>query len=164
MLVLRKTTANGGHFSSITSEAHIDITLWSSMMVHQMLAVNKIAGLRWYSPLILKPPWQPLPSLPLPIFNDRVHPRLHVDAAPPVSSYDFLPIGPFTNEQELITSFWEKQIQNGPGETAFAVYDKSKSDHVYAGIITYINSSVEDLVTEISFVMILWCKALSYHH
>ncbi|KAK0504493.1 hypothetical protein EDD18DRAFT_1316826 [Armillaria luteobubalina] len=72
-----------------------------------------------------------------------------------ISFYDFLPIGPFTNEQELIASFWEKRIKNGPGETPFAVYDKSKSDHAYAGIITYINSSAEDLVTEIGFVMIL---------
>ncbi|KAK0457503.1 uncharacterized protein EV420DRAFT_1548633 [Desarmillaria tabescens] len=84
-----------------------------------------------------------------------VHPKLHVYAASPVSFYDFLPIGPFTNEQELITSFWEKRIKNGAGETAFAVYDKSKSEHAYAGIITYINSSAEDLVTEIGFVMIL---------
>ncbi|KAK0445900.1 hypothetical protein EV421DRAFT_1708085, partial [Armillaria borealis] len=49
----------------------------------------------------------------------------------------------------------EKRIKNGPAETAFAVYDKSKSEHPYAWIITYINSSAEDLVTEIGFVMIL---------
>ncbi|KAK0202231.1 acyl-CoA N-acyltransferase [Desarmillaria ectypa] len=88
-------------------------------------------------------------------FDISVHPKLHVDTALPTSFYDFLPIGPFTNEQELITSFWEKRIKNGAGETAFAVYDKSKHEHAYAGIITYINSSVEDLVTEIGFVMIL---------
>ncbi|KAK0187551.1 hypothetical protein F5146DRAFT_934408, partial [Armillaria mellea] len=69
--------------------------------------------------------------------------------------YDYLIVSPFTNEQELITSLWEKRVKNGPGEAAFAVYDKPKSDHAYAGIITYINSSAEDLVTEIGFVMIL---------
>ncbi len=84
-----------------------------------------------------------------------VHAKLHVDAAPPVSFYDYLIAGPFADEEDLISTFWEKRINNGPGETAFAVYDKSKSDHAYAGIITYINSSAEDLVTEIGFVMIL---------
>lgn len=84
-----------------------------------------------------------------------VHPKMHVDAAPPTSFYVFLPVGPFNNEQELIASFWEKRINNGAGETAFAIYDKSKSEHAYAGIITYKNTSVEDLVTEIGFLMIL---------
>ncbi|SJL15402.1 uncharacterized protein ARMOST_18899 [Armillaria ostoyae] len=71
-------------------------------------------------------------------FDTSVHAKLHVDAAPPASFYDYL-----------------IRIKNGPAETAFAVYDKSKSEHAYAGIITYINSSAEDLVTEIGFVMIL---------
>ncbi|KAG7445481.1 uncharacterized protein BT62DRAFT_994502, partial [Guyanagaster necrorhizus] len=88
-------------------------------------------------------------------FDISVHAKLHVDAAPPASFYDFLPIGPFTDAQDLITSFWEKRIEHGPGETGFAVYDKSKREHAYAGLITYINSSAEDLVTEIGFVMIL---------
>ncbi|KAK0432924.1 acyl-CoA N-acyltransferase [Armillaria borealis] len=88
-------------------------------------------------------------------FDISVHPKLHVDAALPASFYDFLPVGPFQNEQELIASFWEKRIKNGTGETAFAIYDKSKSEHAYAGIITYKNTSVEDLVTEIGFLMIL---------
>ncbi|PBK84154.1 hypothetical protein ARMGADRAFT_1000386 [Armillaria gallica] len=89
--------------------------------------------------------------------NERtsVHAKLHVDAAPSVSFYDYLIASPFADEEDLISTFWEKRIKNGPGETAFAVYDKSKSDHPYAGIITYINSSAEDLVTEIGFVMIL---------
>ncbi|KAK0243682.1 acyl-CoA N-acyltransferase [Armillaria nabsnona] len=88
-------------------------------------------------------------------FDTSVHAKLHVDAAPPVSFYDYLIAGPFADEEDLISTFWEKRIKNGPGATAFAVYDKSKSDHAYAGIITYINSSAEDLVTEIGFVMIL---------
>ena len=83
-----------------------------------------------------------------------VHAKLYTNTAPPVSFYDYLIVGPFTKEQEVITSLWEKRVKNGTGETAFAVYDKPKSDHAYAGIITYINSSAEDLVTEIGFVMI----------
>ncbi|PBK62009.1 hypothetical protein ARMSODRAFT_997298 [Armillaria solidipes] len=78
-------------------------------------------------------------------FDISVHPKLHVDATPPASFYDFLPVGPFQNEQELIASFWEKRIKNGAGETAFA----------YAGIITYKNTSVKDVVTKIGFLMIL---------
>ncbi|SJL17863.1 uncharacterized protein ARMOST_21427 [Armillaria ostoyae] len=88
-------------------------------------------------------------------FDISVHPKLHVDAAPQTSFYDFLPVGPFNNEQELIASFWEKRINIGAGETAFAIYDKSTSEHAYTGIITYKNTSAEDLVTEIGFLMIL---------
>ncbi len=55
-----------------------------------------------------------------------VHAKLHVDAAPPVSFYDYLIAGPFADEEDLISTFWEKRINNGPGETAFAVYDKPK--------------------------------------
>ncbi|KAK0487946.1 hypothetical protein IW261DRAFT_1415557 [Armillaria novae-zelandiae] len=47
----------------------------------------------------------------------------------------------------LITSFGEKRIKNGPGKIAFAVYDKPKSYRAYAGIITYINFSAEDLIS-----------------
>ncbi|KAG7440101.1 uncharacterized protein BT62DRAFT_938298 [Guyanagaster necrorhizus] len=46
-------------------------------------------------------------------------------------------------------------MKNDIGMTLFAVYDTTKSgESAYAGVIGYLNSSAEDLVAEIGFVII----------
>lgn len=87
-------------------------------------------------------------------FDISVHTRLLVTAFSDESLYDFVPFGPFKDEEEFIASFWNR-IKDNIGMTMFAVYDRTKPEEsAYAGVIGYLNSSAEDLVTEIGFVII----------
>ncbi|KAK0218682.1 acyl-CoA N-acyltransferase [Armillaria fumosa] len=88
-------------------------------------------------------------------FDISVHTRLLVTACSGESLYDFVPFGPFKDEEEFIASFWNKRMKDDAGMTMFAVYDITKPDEsAYAGVIGYLNSSAEDLVAEIGFVII----------
>ncbi|KAK0440605.1 acyl-CoA N-acyltransferase [Armillaria borealis] len=88
-------------------------------------------------------------------FDISVHTRLLVTAFSDESLYDFVPFGPFKDEEEFIASFWNKRMKDNIGMTMFAVYDRTKPEEsAYAGVVGYLNSSAEDLVTEIGFVII----------
>ncbi|KAK0463860.1 acyl-CoA N-acyltransferase [Desarmillaria tabescens] len=83
-----------------------------------------------------------------------VHTKLFITAYSDVSLYDFIPLGPYKDKEEFIASLGE-MVEGNDGMTMFAVYDKTrtKEEEGYAGLVGYVDSSAQDLVTEI-FVII----------
>ncbi|KAK0432741.1 acyl-CoA N-acyltransferase [Desarmillaria tabescens] len=88
-------------------------------------------------------------------FNLAVHTKLLITSCSDVSLYDFIPIGPYKDQEEFIASFRNEKVEDNNGMAMFAVYDKTKikEEEGYAGLVGYVNSSAQDLVTEI-FVII----------
>ncbi|KAK0463869.1 acyl-CoA N-acyltransferase [Desarmillaria tabescens] len=86
-------------------------------------------------------------------FNIAVHTKLLITSCSDVSLYDFIPIGLYKDQEEFIASFQNEKVEDNNGMTMFVVYDKTKEEEGYAGLVGYVNSSAQDLVTEI-FVII----------
>ncbi|KAK0192142.1 acyl-CoA N-acyltransferase [Armillaria mellea] len=88
-------------------------------------------------------------------FDLAVHTKLLVAACSDASDWDFMPLGPYKDEEEFFASL--RDLEDAHGVLAmFAVYDKTKGEELegaYAGLIGYVDSSAQDLVTEI-FVII----------
>lgn len=85
-------------------------------------------------------------------FDLAVHAKLLAAASSDARDYDFFPIGPFKDDEECIASL-QKLLQDTNGITMFAVYDKTKEEGAFAGLTGYVETSAQDLVTEI-FVLI----------
>ncbi|PBK98686.1 acyl-CoA N-acyltransferase [Armillaria gallica] len=84
-------------------------------------------------------------------FDLAVHTKLLITAYSDASDYDCVPLGPCKDEEEFTASL--RNMEDN-GIVMFAVYDKTKEkEEAYAGLIGYLNSSAQDLVTEI-FVII----------
>ncbi|CAL1702566.1 unnamed protein product [Somion occarium] len=71
--------------------------------------------------------------------------------------YDWVPFGPFDAKEHWVKTVIEERIQPDPGTLLFAVFDKVKappesSDFPLAGHIGLLNTSVENLMTEVAFV------------
>ena len=85
----------------------------------------------------------------------------------------YLPFGPFKDIDDFMEDFYEPFIRKSPGNTLFAIFDKTKRntsiigdgtrtvpeeeqpDEALAGLIALLYSSSTNLVTEIGGVMIL---------
>lgn len=86
-------------------------------------------------------------------FDLTVHAKLLITACSDVSYYDFIPMGPYKDEEEFIAFLRNENVEDNNEIAMFAVYDKTKEEEAYAGVIGFVNSSAQDLVTEI-FVII----------
>ncbi|KAK0215720.1 acyl-CoA N-acyltransferase [Armillaria fumosa] len=85
-------------------------------------------------------------------FDVAVHAKLLFTACSDPSYYDFVPLGPYKDAEESIASL--RNLEDTDGVAMFAVYDKTKKEEeAYAGLVGYVDSSAQDLVTEI-FVFI----------
>ena len=74
--------------------------------------------------------------------------------------FKYLPFGPFTDGADFTTNLFNVRVRDSPGYILFAIYDKTRtassaSAGAFAGIIGLVNSDPVNLITEISFVMIL---------
>ncbi|KAK7015204.1 hypothetical protein VNI00_019154 [Paramarasmius palmivorus] len=67
-----------------------------------------------------------------------------------------LPIGPYTSPEDLVLDFWDNRLKPSPSSTLFVIYDKTQPDvnDEAAGFIALINTSLQDLHTEIGYVVI----------
>ncbi|KAG5653482.1 hypothetical protein H0H81_000117 [Sphagnurus paluster] len=78
----------------------------------------------------------------------------------PLPSFDYLPFGPYETPADFVEGLVEGRIHPDPGCTLFAVYDKTKASETghpggaFAGTIGFCNSSAQNLVVEIAFVLI----------
>ncbi|KAK0482342.1 acyl-CoA N-acyltransferase [Armillaria novae-zelandiae] len=83
-------------------------------------------------------------------FDLAVHSKLLVAARSDASDYDFFPLGPYKDDEECIASLQNLPVEDSNGVAMFAVYDKTKKEEeAFAGLTGYVNSSAQDLVTEI---------------
>ncbi|KAK0469818.1 uncharacterized protein EV420DRAFT_1472977 [Desarmillaria tabescens] len=64
-------------------------------------------------------------------FDFAVHTKLLITACSDVSSYDFIPMGPFKDEEEFMATFQNEKAED-KGTIMFAVYDRTKEEG-YAG-------------------------------
>jgi hypothetical protein len=70
--------------------------------------------------------------------------------------YTYLPWGPFNSLLELEQGILDRWIKIDRTRALFAVFDKNlRSVPTLAGVIGFLNTSVEDLWTEIGFVVTL---------
>ncbi|CAL1702565.1 unnamed protein product [Somion occarium] len=81
--------------------------------------------------------------------------------------YDWVPFGPFDAKEHWVKTVIEERIQPDPGTLLFAVFDKVKappesSDFPLAGHIGLLNTSVENLMTEVAFVFTIPAYRKSY--
>lgn len=80
----------------------------------------------------------------------KVHPEV----------WTHIPFGPFPSTQSFITEFIEHFVRPNTGMCLYTVIDKTKPstsvdpDGAFAGVLSYINTSKVNLVTELGFVMI----------
>jgi len=90
-------------------------------------------------------------------------PSQHAEAffAGPTPSFEYLPFGPFKSADEFVAVLIQGRIQPNPGCIIFAIYDKTKAsetgvpDGAFAGTIGLLNTSVDNLFSEVGFVLVL---------
>ncbi|KAK1221550.1 hypothetical protein PQX77_015669 [Marasmius sp. AFHP31] len=77
-------------------------------------------------------------------------------AAPHLLTY--LPFGPYASTEDFLENLWEGRLKKNFGDAYFVVYDKTRLDEnqkpQMAGTIAFINSSAEDLSTEIGCIVV----------
>ncbi|KAK7047315.1 hypothetical protein VNI00_006546 [Paramarasmius palmivorus] len=71
----------------------------------------------------------------------------------------YLPIGPYTSPSDLVLDFWDNRLKPSPTSTLFVIYNKTQlqpntNTNEAAGFIALINTSLQDLHTEIGYVVI----------
>ncbi|KAL0579244.1 hypothetical protein V5O48_002748 [Marasmius crinis-equi] len=70
---------------------------------------------------------------------------------------DYLPFGPLETMEAFMSEFWDVKKDFGV-DALFVIYDKTRSDEsgqsLPAGTIAFVNSSVQDLSTEIGCIVI----------
>ncbi|CAA7263759.1 unnamed protein product [Cyclocybe aegerita] len=75
--------------------------------------------------------------------------------------FSFLPFGPFADTHDFMTNLIQARVEKDPGYILFTIYDKTRPTlakewpGAIAGIIGLINSSAQNLQTEIGCVIIL---------
>ncbi|XP_006456511.1 hypothetical protein AGABI2DRAFT_181115 [Agaricus bisporus var. bisporus H97] len=107
--------------------------------------------------------------------NDRVklipfipskHAQPFVEATlPHPEVFKYLPVGPHTDVEHFLTSFYDPIIHKNPGFMLFLLIDKTRPASTSAGVtgeegaiaghLAYINSSATNLTTEIGYILIL---------
>jgi len=117
--------------------------------------------------------------IPEALENDRVKlvpfiPSKHTKplfeaALPHPEAFHYLPVGPFTSPNDVISSFYEPIIHNNPGFILFILIDKTRrplvsdaetreavlGEGTIAGHMAYINASPHNLAIEIGYILIL---------
>ncbi|KIY66004.1 hypothetical protein CYLTODRAFT_378474 [Cylindrobasidium torrendii FP15055 ss-10] len=97
-------------------------------------------------------------------FIHPTHSQLMLDAHPPDTLYDLLPLGPFTSVDQFYSSFYSRRIEPNPlTDSLFAVFDKTRAPDApekedgttFAGMIGFLGTSFANLSTEIAYVVTL---------
>ncbi|TFK97426.1 acyl-CoA N-acyltransferase [Pterulicium gracile] len=92
----------------------------------------------------------------LAVFDPSIHLAPFFAAQlPHPSLFTYIPFGPYPTPSSFFTTFYNPRVLNAAnhGACLFAIFDKATEK--MAGVVGYLNSSPENLRTEIGFIVIL---------